>query len=106
MNLKCGKKKNVIIIIIGIVTVAICITAAVLVSRAKKKAAAAQFVPETETYSEKSEEALIEEETVSETASETAPIVKPVGTTAPWAMPNDDITKLRKTKRDSSVSAG
>ena len=25
---------------------------------------------------------------------------------APWAMPNDDITKLRKTKRDSSVSAG
>ena len=83
MNLKCGKKKNVIIIIIGIVTVAICITAAVLVSRAKKKAAAAQFVPETETYSEKSEEALIEEETVSETASETAPIVKPVGTTAP-----------------------
>ena len=38
----------------GIVTVAICITAAVLVSRAKKKAAAAQFVPETETYSEAS----------------------------------------------------
>ena len=63
MNLKCGKKKNAIIIIIGIVTVAICITAAVLVSRAKKKAAAAQFVPETETYSEESEETLIEEET-------------------------------------------
>lgn len=83
MNFKCGKKKNAIIIIIGIVTVAICITAAVLVSRAKKKAAAAQFVPETETYSEESEETLIEEETVSETASETAPIVKPVGTTAP-----------------------
>lgn len=83
MNFKCGKKKNAIIIIIGIVTVAICITAAVLVSRAKKKAAAAQFVPETETYSEESEEALFEEETVSETASETAPIVKPVGTTAP-----------------------
>ena len=40
MNFKCGKKKNAIIIIIGIVTVAICITAAVLVSRAKKKAAA------------------------------------------------------------------
>lgn len=49
----------------------------------KEKAAAAQFVPETETYSEESEETLIEEETVSETASETAPIVKPVGTTAP-----------------------
>ena len=44
MNFKFGKKKNAIIIIIGIVTVAICITAAVLVSRAKKKAAAAQFV--------------------------------------------------------------
>ena len=71
MNFKCGnKKKNAIIIIIGIVTVAICITAAVLVSRAKKKAAAAQFVPETETYSEESEEALFGEETVSETASE------------------------------------
>ena len=83
MNFKCGKKKNAIIIIIGIVTVAICITAAVLVSRAKKKAAAAQFVPETETYSEESEEALFGEETVSETESETAPIVKPVGTTAP-----------------------
>ena len=83
MNFKCGKKKNAIIIIIGIVTVAICITAAVLISRAKKKAAAAQFVPETETYSEESEEALFGEETVSETASETAPIVKPVGTTAP-----------------------
>ena len=83
MNFKCGKKKNAIIIIIGIVTVAICITAAVLVSRAKKKAAAAQFVPETETYSEESEETLFGEETVSETASETAPIVKPVGTTAP-----------------------
>ena len=49
----------------------------------EKKAAAAQFVPETETYSEESEEALFGEETVSETASETAPIVKPVGTTAP-----------------------
>lgn len=83
MNFKCGKKKNAIIIIIGIVTVVICITAAVLISRAKKKAAAAQFVSETETYSEESEEALFGEETVSETASETAPIVKPVGTTAP-----------------------
>lgn len=49
----------------------------------KEKAAAAQFVSETETYSEESEEALLGEETVSETASETAPIVKPVGTTAP-----------------------
>ena len=73
MNFKCGKKKNAIIIVIGIVTVAICITAAVLVSRAKKKAAAAQFVSETETYSEETEEALFGEETVSETESETTP---------------------------------
>lgn len=49
----------------------------------KEKAAAAQFVSETETYSEETEEALFGEETVSETESETTPIVKPVGTTAP-----------------------
>ncbi len=83
MNLKCGKKKSAIIIIIGIVTVAICITVAVIISRAKKKSEATQFTPETATYSEIFEEILSEEETVSETASETAPIIKPVGTTAP-----------------------
>lgn len=83
MNLKCGKKKSAIIIIIGIVTVSICITVAVIISRSRKKSEAAQFTPETETYSEKSEETPTEEETVSETVSETAPIIKPVGTTAP-----------------------
>ncbi len=82
MNLKCGIKKNAITIIMGTDTVAIWISDVVLVSRAKKKPHDAICARNRDLLGGIGRSSL-GEETVSETASETAPIVKPMSTTAP-----------------------